>query len=175
LFPLANGPATADLKTPDMASLSIFHVASPKLELMADLTWTKWSNIQQLVAVRKTGPTITTLRFGWDDTLRFGVGANYKLSGQTKLRFGVARDTTPTNDLERTPRLPDQDRTWLAFGLQYKPSKQGTLELGYAHEFVKDSTVNVPVPGLATCAAGCLRGNFKNKADIISVQYSHSF
>jgi long-chain fatty acid transport protein len=92
-----------------------------------------------------------------------------------KLRFGLALDETPTNDADRTPRLPDEERTWLAFGMQYRVSKAGVLDLGYADEFIKDASVNVPVPGFTTCAAGCLRGSFENKADIFSVQYSHSF
>jgi long-chain fatty acid transport protein len=174
-FAAGNGPVTADLKTPDSASLSVLHLVSPSLEVMADITWTKWSNLQQLVAVYKTGVPLTTLQFRWDDTLRFGVGANYKLNAQTKLRFGLAYDKTPTNDVERTPRLPDQDRTWLAFGVQYKPSKQGTLEIAYAHEFVKDARVSGTSAAPLSCPAHCLSGTFKDKADILSIQYSHTF
>lgn len=174
-FPAANGNVTADLKVPDSFSLSLLHQVNPSLELMGDVTWTGWSSVQQLVVVRTTGAPLTTLQFRWDDTWRFGVGANYRLNPQTKLRFGVAVDKTPTNDLTRTPRLPDQSRTWLAFGVQYKPSKQGTLEIAYAHEFVKDARVSVDASAAATCPANCLNGSFKNKADIISVQYSHSF
>jgi long-chain fatty acid transport protein len=170
LTPAANGPVTADLKTPASASLSLFQQVGPSIELMADVTWTKWSNLQRLVVVRGTPlPAIPTLEFQWDDTWRFGVGANYKLNSQTKLRFGLALDQTPTNDQFRTARLPDQDRTWVAFGVQYKPSKQGTLEFGYAHEFVKNASVNNVTP------AGSLIGTFKDKADILSIQYSHSF
>ena len=68
------------------------------------------------------------------------------MNPQTKLRFGMALDQTPTNDATRTPRLPDQDRTWLAFGVQYKPSKTGILDFGYAHEFIKDANVNCRFP-----------------------------
>lgn len=168
------GNVSADLKTPDSVSLSVLHQVTPNLELMGDVTWTKWSNIKQLVVVRSTGAVLNTLNFNWDDTWRFGVGANFRLNAQTKFRFGVAFDQTPTNDVDRTPRLPDQDRTWVALGVQFKPSKQGTLEVGYAHEFLKNASVNVPFAG-TTCAAGCLTGTFKNKADIISIQYSHSF
>ncbi len=178
----ANGKVKADLRVPDSASFSVFHQAGPKWELMGDVTWTKWSTVQQLNVVRTSasaggpvGSTVTRLPFEWDDTWRFGVGANYKLSGQTKLRFGVAYDETPTNDLTRTPRLPGEDRTWIAFGVQFKPSKAGTLEVGYAHEFIRDANVNVPVPGQTTCAAGCLKGSFDNTADILSIQYSHVF
>jgi len=78
---------------------------------------------------------------------------------------------TPTNDQTRTPRLPDQDRTWVALGVQYKYSKVGTFELGYAHEFIRDANINNTVTGVP----GALVGKFDNKADIISVQYSHQF
>jgi long-chain fatty acid transport protein len=94
------------------------------------------------------------------------------MNPQTKLRFGVALDKTPTNDVDRTARLPDQDRTWLAFGVQYKPSKAGILDFGYAHEFIDDAKINNSQLG---GAAGQLTGTFKNKADIFSVQYAHSF
>jgi len=178
--PAGNGNISADLRVPDSASFSVFHEAGRQWELMADITWTKWSTVQQLVVNRTSGPatgtTVTTLPFGWDDTWRFGVGANYKMSGQTKLRFGVAYDETPTNDTTRTPRLPGQDRTWVAFGVQYKPSKSGTLEVGYAHEFIRDANINAPATAAGTaCTANCLRGSVDNKVDILSVQYSHQF
>ena len=52
-----------------------------------------------------------------------------------------------------------------------KVSKAGAVDFGYAHEFIKDASVNnvAPVPGLR------LIGQFKNQVDIFSVQYSHSF
>lgn len=175
--------ARADLDVPESASWSIFTNLTPKWELMADLTHTGWSSVKRLDVIRTSstagpppaggpaGSTLTSLQFNWKDTLRVGVGANYKLSEQTKLRFGVAFDPTPTNDVDRTARLPDQDRTWVAFGVQYKPNKQGVLEVGYAHEFIKDASVNnaTVVPGAR------LIGSFSNKADILSVQYSHKF
>lgn len=169
----ANGQVRADLKVPDSASLSFLTALSPQWELMGDLTYTGWNSVKRLDVIRTSGAgagtTLTSLLFNWDNTWRVGVGANYKLDNQTKLRFGLALDPTPTNDIDRTPRLPDQDRTWLAFGVQYKPSKQGVLEVGYAHEFIKDATVN------NATVAGRLVGSFENKADILSVQYSHSF
>lgn len=179
--------ARASLKVPDSASLSILQKVGPNLELMGDITWTGWDKLQRLTVIRTTssavpfsggnplggaaGTTFTSLDFEWDNTWRFGLGANYRLNPQTKLRFGVAFDQSPTNDLHRSPRLPDQDRTWVALGVQYKPSKQGTLEFGYAHEFVKDATVNNSAAGVP----GRLVGTFKNRADIISLQYSHAF
>lgn len=180
---LLGSNVTASLTVPESASASFFTALNPKWDVMGDITWTGWSQVQQLNVIRTTatgagsaaGSTLTSLAFRWSDTWRFGIGANYKASAQTKYRFGIALDRTPTNDATRTPRLPDQDRTWLAVGVQHRVSKAGVLEIGYAHEFVRDAAVNVPVPGFATCAAGCLTGKFADKADILSVQYSHSF
>lgn len=169
-----NSNVRADLEVPESFSLSLFQTLGPNWELMGDVTWTGWSSLQQLQIIRTSGPlsgaTLNTLQFQWDDTWRYAIGANYKLSPQTKLRFGVAFDETPTNDQFRTPRLPDQDRTWVALGVQYRPSKTGILDIGYAHEFIKDAKVSN-----SQGAAGQLVGTFKNQADILSIQYSHSF
>lgn len=173
-----NGNIMASLKVPASASFSVFHTLDPKWELMADVTWTDWSSLQQLTVIRTTasagggvGSTLTTLGFEWKDTWRFGLGANYKVNDQWKFRFGVAYDETPTKDATRTPRLPDQQRTWVAVGVQYRPWKAGVFELGYAHEFIRDANINTAVTGVP----GALIGKFDNKADILSIQYSHSF
>lgn len=178
--PAGNSNIKTDLRVPDSASFSVFHQAGRQWELMGDITWTKWGTVQQLVVDRSSGPlsgmTVTTLAFDWDDTWRFGVGANYKMDAQTKLRFGLAYDETPTNDITRTPRLPGQDRTWVAFGVQYKPSRSGTLDIGYAHEFIRDANINAPAgAGNTACAGSCLRGSVDNTVDILTIQYSHQF
>jgi len=180
--PASAAQIRADLEVPASASLSVFSAISPKWEIMADATWTGWSSLKSLnvacasvsflVCPAVGAPLaglVPTIPFNWKDTWRFGVGTNYKLSDQTKLRFGIAFDETPTNDVDRTPRLPDEDRTWVALGVQYKPSKTSTLEIGYAHEFIKDASINQATP------IGTVVGTFKNQADILSIQYSISF
>jgi long-chain fatty acid transport protein len=182
--PAANASVKADLDVPDSFSLSVFHVLNPKWELMADVTWTGWSSLERLTAIRTSasvlggvGSTAASLRFNWDDTWRYGIGANYKWNSQFKLRFGAAFDETPTNDQFRTPRLPDEDRKWVAFGVQWKPSKASILDVGYAHEFIKDAKISTAegAPPAVTCPPSCLIGEFKSKVDILSVQYSVSF
>jgi hypothetical protein len=50
-------------------------------------------------------------------------------------------------------------------------SKQGRIEFGYAHEFVRDARVNTQVFGTAFRQVG----RFEDKADILTIAYSHSF
>jgi long-chain fatty acid transport protein len=172
-----NGDVRADLRVPESMSLSVFH-SMGQWEFMGDITRTGWDRVQRLVVTRTTaslaggvGSTLTTLEFGWRDTWRYSIGANYRMSSALKFRAGFAYDETPTNDAARTPRLPDQNRRWVAAGVQYRIAKAGVLEVGYAHEFISDAKINTGVTGIP----GRLIGEFENKADIISVQYSHAF
>ena len=181
--PAANVDAKADLRTPESVSLSLSSVVNPKWEVMADLTWTRWSRIQAIVPICQsvsalvcTGGSGTpirgaTLPTNWKDTWRIGVGANYMHSAHWKFRMGLAYDPTPTNDNDRTARLPDEDRFWVAFGAQYAVSKQGRIELGYAHEFIRDAKVDTQVFGTAFRH----KGSFENRADILTISYSHAF
>src|SRR5262245_27350415 len=41
-----DGPINTELKMPASASWSIFHQLNPQWELLADITWTKWSNVK---------------------------------------------------------------------------------------------------------------------------------
>ncbi|MCC6534612.1 MAG: outer membrane protein transport protein [Burkholderiales bacterium] len=180
-LPAANASVKADLRVPDSVSISVFSAVTPQLDLMADVTWTGWSSIKAIrpicqqvsAACPAVGAALPggTLPTNWKDTWRIGIGANYKPSAALKLRMGVAYDPTPTNDTDRTARLPDEDRVWLALGLQYAVSKSGKLDIAYAHEFIRDAKVNTLV------GAGPLRqvGSFDNKADILTISYSHAF
>lgn len=65
-------------------------------------------------------------------------------------------------------RIPDQNRTWLSVGGQYKPSKSSTLDFGYAHLFVSSPTLNQAIPlGLV--------GSYSTSVDILSLQYAYNF
>ncbi|MGA9993507.1 MAG: outer membrane protein transport protein [Thiobacillaceae bacterium] len=168
--PLANTPITADLTLPDIASLSIVKQISPALTLLGDVSYTAWSVFDKLTIVRSTGTTLTSTTENWDDTWRFSMGATYRLNDALKLRGGLAYDQSPVPDAYRTPRIPDNDRTWVALGMGYQASKKDVIDVGYAHLFSKD-------PSLAqnTSLAAPLPGSYKFHVDILSAQYTHTF
>ena len=61
------------------------------------------------------------------DTWRFSAGFNYQYNEKTVLRAGVAYDQSPVNDIDRSARLPDNDRTWLTIGGRFKYSTRAQL------------------------------------------------
>jgi long-chain fatty acid transport protein len=168
-LPSANTPVSLDLKLPDMLSLSGFHQLNDKWDFMADVSWTGWSTFKQLNVVNNSGATISSTTENWKNTVRVSVGATHHYSQQWLARAGLAYDQSPVPDANRTARIPDNNRTWLAFGGQYKPSTASAVDFGYAHLFVRDSSINESNP------APALVGTYKNKVDILSAQYTQSF
>ncbi len=168
---VANSAVTLPITMPDSFSVSGLHQLDDKWNVMADATWTGWGVLQQLKIDRTTGANVQTVQEHWKNTWRVSVGTSYHYNQQWMARAGVAVDQTPVSDAYRTARIPDNDRTWLSVGGQYKPSKGGALDFGYAHLFVKDSTIaDKQFPG-----KGNLIGTYQNSVDILSAQYTHSF
>ena len=92
------------------------------------------------------------------------------------LRAGVAYDQTPVPDEFRTPRIPDQDRTWVSLGANWKITQNASLDFGYAHIFVKSASINQPASRAENNGRGTLIGKYDNPSvDIVSFQYNHRF
>ncbi len=171
--PALNGDANLDIKMPDTFSIALNQRLDSKWTLLGDVTRTGWSKIQELRVVTNNGqpPSVTPENF--KNTWRVGVGATYRYSDDWSIKMGAAYDQTPVNDTDRTPRLPDQNRLWLSVGGQYRLSKDGTLDFGYAHLFVKDASINQNAGSAA--ANGQLVGTYKGSIDILGVQFAYRF
>jgi long-chain fatty acid transport protein len=179
---IPDGPVFAELKLPAIASFAIFQRLTPKWDLLADATWTQWSSLKTLNVFRTSGALLTTTPLNWKDSWRVGLGANYHHDSQWTLRFGTAYDQTPVPDADRTPRVPDEDRTWIAFGAQYRWSKQLAIDMGYSHLFLKNASVNLCNAAQASAnPAACagknnLVGVYDDlKVDIFSAQMRYAF
>jgi long-chain fatty acid transport protein len=170
----ADGPVSGVVELPDTASVAAAYQAG-RVELLADWTWTGWQSLQELEIVRDDGSMLSEVPLLFEDTWRVGLGMNYALKDNWRLRLGTAYDKTPVQDAYRTPRLPDQDRIWAAAGVELKLGK-GALDVGYAHLFVKDASSTLPNQELPTSApAGELTGTYPANVDLVTVQYRISF
>jgi long-chain fatty acid transport protein len=167
--------AKADIKLPDTFVFSVTQGIGDNWEVLGDISWTGWSSVPYVDIVATSGlnngRTVQTLDTKFNDTWRFALGANYKLNEQVKLRTGIAYDNTPVPDAQhRLASLPDNDRTWLSVGAQYKPTKASALDVGFAYLFVKDAPINN-----LTASGGLIRGTYSDSAWILGGQYSMGF
>ena len=172
-------PITADIKTPDTLTIGYFKPLNDKWDVMADISRTGWSNFKELRVIQvANGNPLALTQENWRNTWRVALGANHRYNEQWTARVGWAYDQTPVADAFRNARIPDSDRTWLSLGGQYKSDKNSVLDFGYAHLFVKDSTINRNKGGLnaaSTALYAQLAGSYNSKADVLSVQYTYGF
>jgi long-chain fatty acid transport protein len=168
--------ATANVRLPATTSLALSQALNDKWQLLADATFTQWSSVKAVPLVLASGVVGDTFNFQFRDSWRAGIGANYKWTPDLMLKLGVAYDQTPVTDQFRTTTLPDNDRTWLSIGGKWAASKQSTVDFGYAHLFVSNSSIN-QVRGVVPIGAqqGNVVGSYKNSVDIVSMQYTYSF
>lgn len=171
---LTNTHLKADLSLPEIVSLSMVHGIDDRLELLGDITWTNWSRFKEL-RIRFDNPAqpdgVTTTH--WNDSWRISAGVNYRMNQDLKLSAGVAYDQSPVPDARhRTPRIPDEDRVWLAVGATWRLSPGNRIEIGYAHIFIDDARVDNTTE---SAIRQNLQGEFTPSVNIISAQFSHEF
>ncbi|HNQ05304.1 MAG TPA: OmpP1/FadL family transporter [Thiobacillaceae bacterium] len=164
-------PVYADVELPATASLSYWRRMNPTWDVLADVTWTEWSDFQSLdILPQAGGPAVSSVPELWRDTWRYSVGLNYRPNRAWTWRVGLAYDESPVPDAaHRTARIPDNDRTWLAMGGQYRLSPASAVDFGYAHIFFKDGRTTHGTNGVL------LNGAYTDRIDILSAQYTHSF
>ena len=138
------------------------------------VAWTGWAKIPVLeFKYANDNSNVNSTQENWRNTLRVAFGASYKYNDRWKTRAGVAFDQSPVPNATRTPRLPDNNRTWLSFGGQYKPSPDSALDVGYSHLFIKHTPISNNAGSQPSF--GLLQGSYNNRVEILGIQYSLAF
>lgn len=170
---LANGGFRASVKLPDIANVSVFHRLNERVDLMADLQYTRWSVFKELTFVRSNGQLLSTTPENFDDVWRVSVGATYHWNDAWSFRGGLAFDQSPVNTQDRTPRLPDGDRVWIAIGAQYRFNRNLALDAGYVYIPVRNP--DIAQNEGSTARNGLIEGRYDANVNIFSAQITYSF
>ncbi len=167
-----NTDASADITLPATLAVSYYQDVMSKLSLMADVTWTEWSQLDEVRIQYRTGAQGDTVEeLGWSNTMRYAVGATFRPIPALSLRAGVALDGSPvTSARKRTVRLPDNDRLWTSIGVGYEVMRGLDLDVSYALITIDDAEIDRS-EGLA----GNIKGDYKLSTNIISGQVNWRF
>lgn len=166
-----DGGAKVKLTIPETFSASVYHEIDPRWAVMADLTWTRWSQFEE-VRVNFDNPATpaNVLETQWNDVFRVAVGATYAWSDSLTLRGGLAFDESPIDDAFRGPGIPDSDRYVIAVGVGYRLTESVLLDVGYQHLFLKDGSTARP-----SGTGSVLNGNFDVDIDVLSLGVNWQF
>lgn len=181
-FPAAvpSRPIGADVKLPELVSVGLSHQFNPSTRLLADWTWTGWHSIPELrITETASGTTVSNTTLGFRNSWRAGLGVEYTVAPPWLLRAGVAFDKTPIQDAYRTPRLPDENKVWLALGARYTPSPNARwwIDVGYSYIWVNDASSGLPFAGASASesARGVLSGSYSGHVNILAAQAGFRF
>lgn len=166
-----NGKIEADITLPETLSVSAFSNINDSWDIMGDVTWTRWSQLQKLAVNYTSGIPLTSVPENWSNTIRYSIGTSYHYNDNIKLRAGLAYDEEAIRDQFRTARIPGNDRKWLTIGANWKATPNSSFDIGYAHLFINDASIN----DNKGAGSGVLKGEYKGNVNILSAQYTHNF
>jgi long-chain fatty acid transport protein len=79
--------------------------------------WDNWSEMNEVLL--STNSRGLTLPRNWEDTYHYALGADYRLDDQWTLRAGIAYDTSPVDEDDRTTDMPMDEQIRYAIGADY--------------------------------------------------------
>lgn len=162
---------TAKLTTPAVAQIGASLALDDEWSVLAEVGFTQWSEFDELrVKFDNAAQPDSFQIYDWKDTWLGAVGVRYQPYPDWIFRAGVAFDESPTRDATRDPRIPDSDRTWLAFGVHHWISPNTALQVGYARLMFPDEPIILSALTPGNEVRGNLQGRTDADADMISMQ-----
>src|SRR5690349_1323056 len=177
-FRLVDSGARADVTLPSTVSLSAVQEIGSRWTVMADVTRTNWSALPELRIMFDSGQGDQVVTLNLKNVYRYSIGATYRADDSWVLRTGLAFDRSPVPDAaDRTPRLPDSDRTWLSLGAGWKASASWNYDFAYTYVKLANSSVQKTDGGAGTENAfrGNLSADYKGSVQILSAQARWTF
>lgn len=169
-----DGDGGAKLTTPSVTTLSVKYGFTDQFRVMADYQATGWSSLKNVTITRANGTVVGQEAFDWKDTDFFSIGAEYDISEALTVRGGFGVDESPTNDVTRTPRLPDNDRKLYSFGATWNVSPNLSLDAAFQRIEIKSPTINLPVDAAAGNTS-TLVGSYSGHANLFGVSAQYRF
>lgn len=138
------GTGWASPALPETFTVSAYHKYK-QFGFSSTARWTHWSqsfpeftmksdtNLFQNLGGRKTSV------YNYDNSWTLTAGVDYYYNKNWTFRAGTGWDESPAhNNMNRTIRIPDNDRFWLSAGLSYM-TDNWQFDAGYTHMFARTS------------------------------------
>lgn len=179
-----NEKASVKIVTPESLSVHGMYRATDKTNLFGDVTWTRHSRFNKAELMFEKEKIIvngqsdrTVITPNWRNTYKVAFGGSYQVTEPLQLRAGIAFDKSPVKSAEdRMNSLPDGNRIWFSVGAKYQLGKNHVIDAAYSHIHINDTVYRTgKASGNDVDSRGTSSARFKNKADILGLQYTYKF
>jgi len=169
--------ASLKIKTPESVDFSVTHELDDQWTLYAGSTWTRWSRLKDITVQNDVPAPLAGSAFqtiteeqNWHDTWAHAIGASYKVNKEWVLRTGFTVDQSPTNNHDRSPRIPTGDRKVFSLGAGWSPTDDMTIDVAYSYLWEEDTKVNQ-----VSATKGSYQAKYENSAHGICASLTYRF
>jgi long-chain fatty acid transport protein len=135
------GGLKTKFSTPWQANAGVRYRVTEPLVLNAQLVRFGWKKFDAL----RIGPPVSgVVTENYKSVWAVSAGFDYDASEKWTLRSGIQFSQTPTQDSQRSPRVPDGSRTTFAAGGSYKWSDRLTIDAAATYLAFKKNTLDRP-------------------------------
>ena len=141
--------ASLKITTPESVDFSVTQAINDRWNVYAGSTWTRWSQFKKITVENSGVQPLLAGQFGeiteeqnWHDTWAYAVGTSYQLNKEWVLRTGLTFDQSPTNNVDRSPRIPTGDRTIFSIGAGWSPTDDLTIDVAYSYLVEESVKIN---------------------------------
>ena len=137
-----------DFPLPQRVLVSLSQKVGEDTVVIADVGWTDFSQFDTTTLNLEDVGVSTIIPRNWDDTWRFGLAVQHRITPQWGINGGITYDTSPMDDEDRLPDLPIDRQISLSAGLNYVMNDKLTIGLGYNYVDSGDAKIDItgPVP-----------------------------
>jgi long-chain fatty acid transport protein len=153
-----------EMSLPRAVTLSGYHELNHKLALMANLAWEDWSDFGQVgITLNSTTSRSFEQDRNFKDTWHVALGGRYRYGSDWILSAGLAYDSSPVDDADRTIDLPLDRQIRVGIGAEYE--KREDFVLGFSYVYLDAGDAEVDQTG------GPLSGDIKGEFDRNAVHF----
>lgn len=158
---LLDSTVDMEMSLPAAVTLSGYHELTDRLALMANLGWEEWSEFGKTsITLNSTNSRSFEQDRNFKNTWHVALGGRYRYGTPWIFSAGLAYDSSPVDDADRTIDLPLDRQVRIGVGAEYEKSDDFVLGASYVYLDAGDAEVNQTGGPLS----GTLRGKFDRNA-----------
>ena len=131
-----------DLTIPQTLTLSLYQQVSDRWALLASTNWQQWSRFGDVDVALLNGRVQRTQDLNYQDTWHLSLGTQFQATEALQLSSGIAYDSSPVEDADRSAALPLSAAWRLGLGADYRLTPTTRLSAGYTLAWLGDIPLN---------------------------------
>ena len=171
---LVDQKGSTKLTFPDQFVFGVTVQATPRLNILSDIQWVRWTKFETLALQFERLPQ-KIIREDYETTVGYRLGAEYMVNDQYTARLGVLSHGAAAPDQTVTPNLPEGPRSEFTAGVGARINPRLHVDLAYQYIDQADRRGRTTDGGLAVPTAAVNNGLYTFNAHLFGATFTYKF